>query len=91
MLSGCAAGPPAVQIVYRDKIIEKPVPIVTPVDARLLQPCIASYTIPEAGVLPLDYALARLEAVEYALDLCNNDKAELRKAARPVDQVPNLE
>lgn len=76
-LSACASGPP---VVWRDRIVPKPVPVVQPIDPRLTEDCPPSTSVPAQGPLTVRQALERLEAVEFALDLCRNDKAELRKS-----------
>lgn len=75
-LSACASGP---DVVFQDRIVEKPVPVVQPIDARLTADCVPATSVPADGALTLRAVLERLEAVEFALDLCRNDKAELRK------------
>jgi hypothetical protein len=56
------------------------VPVVQPIDPRLTADCVPSTSVPADGPLTLRQALERLDAVEFALDLCRNDKAELRRS-----------
>lgn len=76
LLLGCESGQTVVKV---DRIIEKPVPVVQPIDARLTQDCAPATSVPQQGPLTVRDLSVRLEAVEFALDLCRHDKAELRK------------
>lgn len=67
-------------MVYKDRVVEVPTPVVQPVDPRLLGDCAPVISLPGTGALTINDLLERLGAVEFALDLCRNDKAELRKS-----------
>ena len=77
LLTACASGE---RVVFKDRIIEKPVPVPLPIDPRLTADCTPVTDVPIEGALTIRDALERLEAVEFALDLCRHDKAEIRKA-----------
>lgn len=54
--------------------------MVQPIDPRLTQDCRPSNDLPSTGPLTVADLLDRLQAAEFALLLCNNDKAEIRKS-----------
>jgi len=73
-LAGCSSAP----IVYKDRLIEVPVPVREQLDARLTQDCAPSYKPPRTGTLPVSAALDRLAAVEEALAKCRAQLQEIR-------------
>lgn len=77
VMSGCASEP---TVVYQDRLIEVPVPVIQKVPEKLTRDCVPDTDIPKTGKLPIGDVLKRLDAVEFALDLCRNDKEEIRKA-----------
>lgn len=77
-LSGCASGP---RVIYKDRLIQVPTPVIQPLDPRLTEDCTPASSVPMSGALTVRDILDRLEAVEYALARCNNDKAEIRKVS----------
>lgn len=85
LLLGCA---PVPSIVYKDRLIEVPVPGKVEIDQRLLADCDPVTSVPMSGSLPLEDVIERLSAVELALDLCRNDKAELRKSLSDSGSAP---
>src|SRR5690606_30746304 len=56
-LLGCATEPP---VVYKDRVVEVPLPVRTPIDPRLTVDCEPRYDPPMSGPLPVDAALERL-------------------------------
>jgi hypothetical protein len=78
MLLACESAPP--QVVYVDRPVEVPVPVVQKVEERLTQDCEPRTDVPYSGALPVGAALERLAAVEDALAICRNQVAEIRGA-----------
>lgn len=76
-LQGCESAP---RVVYRDRIVNNPVPVVQQVDPRLTADCEPKTDIPQTGKLTTKDAMERLAAVEDALAICRNDKARLRES-----------
>lgn len=74
-LLGCATEPP---VVYKDRVVEVPLPVRTPIDPRLTVDCEPRYDPPMSGPLPVDAALERLAAVEDALEMCRMQLEALR-------------
>lgn len=68
MLVACASE----RIVYRDRTVEVPVPVIQPVPAELLKPCAPRTDVPYAGSLTIAQVLDRHAAVEDALAMCWN-------------------
>lgn len=77
VLSACGNAP---QVVYRDRAVEVPVPVVQPLDPRLTADCPARTDVPQTGPLTVRQALDRLAAVEDALATCRNQVAVMREA-----------
>lgn len=75
-LLACASVPP--EPVYRDRPVQVPVPVVQKLDERLTRDCVPRTSVPFAGALLVGDLVERLAAVEDALAICRNDKAELR-------------
>lgn len=76
MLTGCANEP---TVVYKDRLVEVPLPVRTPLDSRLVADCEPRYDPPQTGPLPVDSALQRLAAVEDALEMCRQQLEALRQ------------
>lgn len=70
-LAGCT------RIVYVDKPVEIPVPIVKPLPAVLVADCPPDYRIPDHE-LTVRQAVARLHSVEAALAACRARMAQIR-------------
>lgn len=75
MLTACGTAP----IVYRDRLVEVPVAVRAPLDARLTADCPPQEPLPQSGPLPVAKALERLAAVEEALIQCRTQLDEIRK------------
>lgn len=75
-LTGCASEPP---VVYRDRLVEVPLPVRAKIDPQLVADCEPRYDPPQAGPLPVDSALQRLAAVEDALEMCRQQLEALRQ------------
>lgn len=75
-LAGCASQP---TILYKDRIVEVPLPVRAPIDPRLVTDCEPRYDLPPSGSLLVGDALKRLAAVEEALTLCRSRLEQLRK------------
>lgn len=67
-------------MVYRDRPVEVPKPVVRPVPDRLTRDCVPATAVPFDGALTVKDVLDRLAAVEDALALCRNQVAEIRGA-----------
>ena len=67
-------------MVYRDRTIEVPVPVVRPLPARLTADCEPRVRVPADGPLTVAAVLDRLAATEDALAVCRNQLGELRGA-----------
>jgi hypothetical protein len=57
-------------VVYRDRPIEVPVPVLRPLPESLTRDCAPRTQIPYAGAVTVEDALERLAATEDALALC---------------------
>lgn len=75
-LAGCASEP---VVVYKDRLVEVPLPVRTPPDPRLVADCEPRYDPPQTGPLPVASALERLAAVEDALEMCRQQLEALRQ------------
>lgn len=80
LLSGCAAHG---KVVYRDRTIEVPVPVIQPVPAELLRGCQPRTSVPARGVLTVGDVFERLDAVEVALAMCANQIEIIRARQSP--------
>lgn len=76
-LTACESG----QVVYRDRLVEVPVPVQAPLDPRLTADCPPDTELPLTGPLPLADALQRAEAVEDALADCRARLEEIRNTS----------
>jgi hypothetical protein len=65
-------------VVYRDRPVEVPVPVVQKVPGRLTADCEPRTAVPFSGALLVGDVLDRLAAVEDALAICRNQVAEIR-------------
>ncbi len=74
-LVGCESVP---QLVYRDRVVEKPVPVVQSIDPRLSKDCQPQTDVPQTGALTAAQVLDRLAAVEDALAFCRGQLGEIR-------------
>lgn len=77
LLCACGQTLPVIQT----KTVEVKVPVVVPIDQRLLLACKARYSFPDADRLTVEAAADRLTAAEGALAICNN-QIELIRAAQ---------
>lgn len=73
-LPGCATE----RVVYRDRVVEVPLPVPAKLDPMLTADCAPETVLPPSGSLPVSDALDRLAAVEDALALCRKQLAEIR-------------
>lgn len=78
LLAGCCD----TKVVYKDHVVEKPVPVFKSVPADLLTPCTARTAVPPTGPLTVAATLERLDAVEIALAMCAN-QIELIRDKQP--------
>lgn len=74
-LSACAHEP---ETVFRDQLVEVPVPVVQRLPERLTRDCEPRTGVPFAGALTVADVLERLAAVEDALAVCRAQAGELR-------------
>lgn len=74
-LTACASAPP--QVVFKDRVVEVPVPVVQPIPGRLTEDCVPATNV-GAGPVTVGAALDRLAAVEDALAACRGRLAEIR-------------
>ena len=77
LLQACMSGP---DVIYKERVVKVPTPVIQPVDPRLTADCVPSFDVPATGPITVRDLVNRLEAVEFALEVCRNDKAELRKS-----------
>lgn len=75
-LQACASEP---RVLYKDRVVEVPLPVRTPIDPRLVADCEPRSDPPQTGPLPVRAALDRLAAVEDALEVCRLQLEALRK------------
>lgn len=78
MLTACAGGPPPV--VYRDRTVEIPTPVVEKLPESLTADCQPDYELPAGGALPVSALLSRLSSVEDALATCRYRLAQIRQS-----------
>ena len=64
--------------MYRDRVVEVPLPVPAKLDPKLTADCAPEATLSPRGSLPVSHALDRLAAVEDALALCRKQLAEIR-------------
>ena len=74
LLTGCASAP---QVVYRDRPISVPVPVVRPLPAELTADCPPAGGV-APGALTVGAVLTRLADVEDALAKCRGQLAQIR-------------
>lgn len=74
-LQACGHAP----VVYKDRVVEIPVAVRAPLDARLTADCEPAAHVPAEGSVTVADALARLAAVEEALIQCRAQLGEIRK------------
>lgn len=71
LASGCT------RVVYRDRAVSVPVPVVQALPAELLVDCRPDYQIPDAE-LTVRQVVERLHSVEAALAMCRGRLAAIR-------------
>lgn len=69
------------KIVYRDKLVLVPTPVYVPVPENLLKLCEPRYLYPQDS-MPVAALEDKIEALEVAIAMCNNDK-ELIRSKQP--------
>jgi hypothetical protein len=74
-LQACASEP---RVLYKDRVVEVPLPVRTPLDPRLTVDCEPRNDPPMTGALPVSAVLDRLAAVEDALEVCRLQLEALR-------------
>lgn len=77
LLQACETVP---EVVYRDRPVEVPVPVVQKFPDRLTRDCPPDFQIPISGPLTVDDAQKRLASVEFALATCRMQLWEIREA-----------
>ena len=65
------------EIVYRDKVVEVPTPVYVPLPAALLEVARPRFLYPPDS-MPIAALEDKIEALELALGVCNNDKEVIR-------------
>lgn len=80
LLSACTP-----QTVYKDRIVQVPVPVQTPLRSELTTDCPPSYNYPAKGPLTVLMLMTRLDSVELALELCRDQMDDIR-ALQPIPQ-----
>ena len=76
-LTACASEP---TVVYRDRLVDRPVPVQGKIDPRLTADCSPAYEIGLSEPITVDVLLRRLESVEEALWMCRLQLEKLRQA-----------
>lgn len=74
-LQGCASE----RIVYRDRLVEVPIPVRAPVEPALTADTPPAFDVPADGPLPFSVVLRRLSAVEDALLTCRSRLQAIRE------------
>lgn len=85
LLTACASEP---TVVYRDRLVDRPVPVQGKIDPRLTADCAPTYELGLAEKVTVDAALRRLESVEDALYLCRLQLEKLRQAGAAPQEGP---
>ena len=75
LLTACASAP---SVVYKDRVVEVPAPVLTPIDPRLIADTPPRSGVPAEGPMSVGAALERLSAVEDSLHQCRVQLKALR-------------
>lgn len=85
LLQACETVP---EVVYRDRPVEVPVPVVQKLPDRLTRDCPPDFQIPMSGALTVDDSNKRLASLEDALVTCRMQLWEIRNL--PAGTTPPL-
>ena len=70
-------------MIYKDRLVQVPVPDPVPLGTELTQDCPPAATVPLSGPLTIGQIVMRLGAVEDALLVCREQLSQIR-AIQPV-------